>query len=439
MNKIAKSLGLRPSTNLRTRIVLYVFIFILALMPVHTFLTTWTSTITGSDNELKAIKEVILSVGVVAAAWLLIKTPKLRQQIFSQRINQVIIVYGLWHLLVWAIKRPELDAAIIGLFFNLRWLAFFVLAQILAKSIDLVRLRRLVLRILMVGAALVSFFALLQVTALPVDILSHFGYGPDTVSPYITVDQNPDFVRINSFLRGPNPLAAYLMFTGLVSIAVWFLSKKSRKFLYALWPMMLVGLYGSYSRSGLLAFSFGLALAALLYFWSKPQFRRRAIITVIGGAILLPVIAYSLRNTDIYKIVILHDDPQTTALRTSNSERLNSYQKAIEDISNNPLGDGPGTAGPASTYNSDFTSRFSENYYLQIGQETGIVGLVLLVTIIGLMIVALWVLPRSPVEIALLGSFFGYLLINLFLHGWADDTNAYLWWGLAGLYVGASD
>jgi hypothetical protein len=36
---------------------------------------------------------------------------------------------------------------------------------------------------------------------------------------------------------------------------------------------------------------------------------------------------------------------------------------------------------------------------------------------------------------ALLASFIGIAVINLFLHGWADDPTAMTWWGIAGLFV----
>jgi len=67
----------------------------------------------------------------------------------------------------------------------------------------------LFLRVGIIGALIVAVFAILQVFVLPKDFLIYLGYGENTIQPYLTVDQNQDFIRINSTLRGPNPLGAY--------------------------------------------------------------------------------------------------------------------------------------------------------------------------------------------------------------------------------------
>src|SRR5439155_295153 len=46
---------------------------------------------------------------------------------------------------------------------------------------------------------------------LPLNFLSHFGYGPKTIPAYQTIDQKNNFRRIQSTLRGANPFGAYLI------------------------------------------------------------------------------------------------------------------------------------------------------------------------------------------------------------------------------------
>jgi hypothetical protein len=38
--------------------------------------------------------------------------------------------------------------------------------------------------------------------------------------------------------------------------------------------------------------------------------------------------------------------------------------------------------------------------------------------------------------LSLLASLIGISFVNLLSHAWADDTLAYLWWGLAGIAIG---
>jgi O-antigen ligase len=81
-------------------------------------------------------------------------------------------------------------------------------------------------------------------------------------------------------------------------------------------------------------------------------------------------------------------------------------------------------------------ARVPENYFLQIGQETGWPGLTLFIMLLAAVAGALWRRRSSPLSLMLLASFVGLNLVALVSHSWTDDTLAYLWWGLAGLAVG---
>ena len=89
-------------------------------------------------------------------------------------------------------------------------------------------------------------------------------------------------------------------------------------------------------------------------------------------------------------------------------------------------------AGPASVYNPK-RIRIAEDYYIQIGQETGIVGLGLFLAINICVGLRLWQRRSDPLALGLFASFLGLVIVNLFSHAWADPTLAYLWWGLAGI------
>ena len=45
----------------------------------------------------------------------------------------------------------------------------------------------------------------------------------------------------------------------------------------------------------------------------------------------------------------------------------------------------------------------------------------------------LWLNRSDQLALALFASFIGLILVNLLSHAWADDTLAYVWWGLAGI------
>src|SRR5690606_19886943 len=115
-----------------------------------------------------------------------------------------------------------------------------------------------------------------------------------------------------------------------------------------------------------------------------------------------------------------------------NSGHVDSAKQAIADIQHHPiLGCGPGCAGPASFHDQGGV-RLSENYYLQVGQEVGVLGIVLFAAVTVVVARLLYGAREYPEAMILLATLVGLSLANLLLHVWADDTLAYVWWGAAG-------
>jgi hypothetical protein len=61
--------------------------------------------------------------------------------------------------------------------------------------------------------------------------------------------------------------------------------------------------------------------------------------------------------------------------------------------------------------------------------------MILFIAINYLVACELWYRRNSLLARVLLASFVGITFVNLLSHAWADDTLAYLWWGLAGLAI----
>jgi hypothetical protein len=146
---------------------------------------------------------------------------------------------------------------------------------------------------------------------------------------------------------------------------------------------------------------------------------------------LIAVVGYTLRDNDVFQNTILHTDENSLSAASSNQGHLSATRQGLGDIVRQPLGGGTGTAGPASAYN-DSSPRIAENYYLQIGQEAGVLGLALFVAINVVLGRALWQRRRHLLPQILLASLIGISIVNLLSHAWTDDTLSYIWWGLAG-------
>ncbi len=427
-----------------SRVLLGLFMAILVLVPFQGFLTTWVSTFGGDLLIWRAWKELLLVPAVLLAFWLLWQLKPLRKQLFTRRINQVIVVFALWQLLVAALLGRDVDATALGLVIQLRLFVIFLLAQIIVYIQPVSK--QLIRRLVLIPAALVVGFGLLQMFVLPHDFLTHFGYEKNvTIPPYFTIDEQLDKLRIASTLRGPNTLGAYLVLPGLLllSSCYWWLRHikgrvTQKNIVRALPHFLLLGgllvvLYGSHSRSAWLGFLLAATVWVLL---NLPRtWQKNLIIIGLICSVLLGATIYQYRDTGFVQDVILHDNPQEGGEVSSNQGHLEATLDGIKDVQKDPVfGCAPGCAGPASVHNEDGT-RISENYYVQTAQESGLIGLLLLLTIFALVGWQLFRSKPDPLTCAWLAAFIGIALINMLVHAWADDTLAYLWWGAAGLIL----
>ena len=158
------------------------------------------------------------------------------------------------------------------------------------------------------------------------------------------------------------------------------------------------------------------------------------VVVVIGVALLAGWAAYGLRNNATFDNYLLHTSDKSTASESSNEGHISAFSNGLKQAASEPLGRGIGTAGPASVYNGG-KARVAENYYIQIAQETGWLGLGLFLVIIFLVARELWFRRKQSLPLILLISFIGIAAVNLVSHAWTDDTLAYLWWGLAGVAI----
>ncbi|MCE7936346.1 O-antigen ligase domain-containing protein [Candidatus Saccharibacteria bacterium CPR2] len=406
------------------------FFLILVLIPFHGFLSTWIGTLSGNLLLTKIWKEILLFLFCLLLVSLLARDEKLRKKLLKRRVNRAIILYSLLHLGWWILWRPEADAAAAGIMLNLRFLIFFVLAQVLVHYYSRVKLQKTATKIIFITSMIVVLFGALQIFVLPNNFLSNFGYSSETIKPFYTIDENQEFARINSTLRGPNPLGMYLILPISMIIAFAF-QKKDWRYLFILIPY-LITLFGSHSRSAWLG-TLVSALVLALFYLNKGLLKKSLVGIFIVFVILLPFAIKSVGSSYYLQNIFLHTNPSESQDEDSTQVHFRALGDATKDVIKNPMGDGPGTAGPASAHNGEVT-RYSENYYLQITQEVGIIGLTLFLIINWLVMLNLWQQKSQTWPRVLMASFTGILVVNLFLHGWANEEIALTWWGMAGLW-----
>lgn len=411
---------------------------VIALIPFHAFLTVWLSSLTGHYTALRLWKEVILLVGVIGVLYLMMADHKIRSHTLSRRLVWLIIAYIAlnigWGLFAYLQNDVSLKAFAYGCLLNTRFLIFFLVVWALALRTQ--RLRKRWQPLVLYPAAIVVIFGLLQVFVLPNNFLGHFGYGLHTIEPYETINNNQNYIRIASTLRGANPLGAYLLIP--ISVLVTLIIRGRRGWQYiVLLAASLTALCFSFSRSAWLGTAVTVSFIVLIGLRSR---RLKLGLAVAACVVLLAVgsVAVVWRNNVHFQNVFLHTQTNSTSKVSSNDDHVSALNRGLEDIERDPLGIGTGTAGPASVY-TEGSPRIAENYYVQIGQELGILGLGLFLLInlgVGYL---LWMRRSDALALALLASLIGISVINLLSHAWTDDTLAYLWWGLAGIAMVATN
>lgn len=417
-------------TVLSTLVSLAAIVFVLA--PFHAVLTVWLSSLVGHYTWLRLWKEFILIIAAIGALYLMLADRKIRTHTLTRRLVWLIIFYGIVQILtgLYAVSQDEVTwkALGYGLIVNLRFLAFFLITW--AVALRTARLHKNWPKLALWPAVVVVLFGMLQILVLPHDFLRHFGYGPSTIYPFETINHNPHYIRIQSTLRGANPLGAYL----IIPIALWaaLLYKRGWSWLRAgLMAASGVVLIYSFSRAAWLGAIVAVAASALICWpWQK-------LLRPVGAAAIILLFAaggFWLGFHDNARVqnLILHTDNASSIKHSSNDGHLSALASGVHDVVTEPLGRGVGTAGPASVYN-DRPARISENYFLQIGQESGWLGLIVFVIInIGVGYL-LWLRRESALALGLFGSLLGISLVGMLSHVWTDDTVAYVWWGLAGI------
>jgi hypothetical protein len=420
------------------RLFIVSFAVIIVLLPLHAFISTWLGTAIGPLLVWKSWKEILLLLLVPFMAVYLQFRPDILSVLLRRRINQIILAYTLLHIVLVFFAHVSKGAVVAGLLINLRFFAMFLLAQVLIESGHpwVAKARRVLPKWLLWSTLALSIMAIAQVTVVPKDFLSNFGYSKEkTIAPYEVVDQNPNALRAFATMRGPNPLGEYLLLPLMLAI---YLIVRRRDVLLSV-AVLATGAYAllaTGSRSAWLGF--GLSLLVLLIgllprgklrwlWWTIPP--------VLLAAALLVWVATINPNL---RLAVFHSRADRASLISGSSEQhASAIVDNAKDALSHPLGQGPGAAGPASFYDPGGV-QISEDYFIQVAQEVGLLGLGLFLAINILLVRRLFALRGELLPSVLLASLAGLTLVNVFLHGWADDPTAMVWWGIAGLYYGSA-
>ncbi len=406
-------------------------------MPLHIFLSQSLSLVTGGLEAWKIGKDVLLLLLVLFTICLVFWKKKAGKPF--KLLLAAAVLYGFLHLLLW-LAHPGLhtESAILGSIYNVRLFGFAVLsygAVLLMPKFAFSSVLKVVLGI----STVVAFLGVLQYF-LPNDLLTHVGYSLERgVRPAFAIDDNASFPRIMATLREPNALGAYLMLPIAAMVALLFRLRDANK------RLIIGGALGLHLLAVLLTFSrsawLATAVVALLVVWWQKRtwvlnYARRFWPMVALIIVLVGIIGYSQRHSHLFQQYIVHSNPseQVQDLDSNDYHSL-LVTEGLKGVQEAPLGHGPGTAGIVSIRNPN-GGQLTENYYIQIAYEVGILGASLFIAVNIWFCVKLWQ-RRDLYSVILCASFLGYVLTNMLLHTWSNEAVAAQWWILAGMALAA--
>lgn len=418
-------------------ILLAAFGLIVVLLPFHAFISTWGGTAIGPLLVWKSWKEILLVALIPIVAWYCVLRPDVARTVWKSWLTKLILLYVVLQIVFAIASQASIGAILAGLLVNLRFMAMFILAQLIVAGNPawLAACKQFLPALLLIITVVLSLMAIAQVTIIPRDFLVHFGYNKDTtIAPYLEVDQNPSALRAFATMRGPNPFGSYLLLP--LALALVMVMRQRRNILAGLaLGLGTVALVLTSSRSAWLGAVAALAVLAItsvpvkkLIKWVK--------IGAIPAVLAFGVFFWLATTVPVIRLAVFHSRAdRATLTQGSSDQHWQKTAEGIKDVLAHPLGQGVGMAGPASFYNTNAPPKVAENYFVQLAQEVGIAGMVLFVAINCLVVCQLWRRRQDMWPKVLLASFVGITVVNFFLHGWADDPTAMTWWGLAGLYL----
>jgi O-antigen ligase len=246
--------------------------------------------------------------------------------------------------------------------------------------------------------------------------------------------------RNTGSFTGPVGLVSFLVPAALICLVLGFLRADRRTLCATLFALAMTGIIGSFVRTALVAVIVGVGLLAVLLLARKGAARRRGALalvlmaTVLGGGYAATLLAGAVTPTTEQRAKGLADPLSDYSVTT----RLDRWGKILGQVADEPLGTGLGTVGRATSHGR--VAKFTDNSYLKVLKEQGILGGLLFIGGLAGILVALAIRlarqdpSRRALGTAALAAFSGFAVLMI-MGEYIEQPGKLLAWTLLGVAV----
>ncbi len=401
--------------------------------PFHAFLITWLKDWAGEPSWVtgtSAWREgVVLLIALVVMVEILLqkKWPRL------DWLDWCIVGYALLGAIFFFFQENKMQW-LLGLRFDVIPFLFYIIV----RHAHWEGRGRLVTAAL-IGAGIVVIFGLFHALLLPQNFLTSFGYSQykGQFEPSIALsacqhlEHTERFCRAVSTFGGPTRYGTYLLF--IVGLLLPFLVHKTRGRIFAaiLFGLTLLSIVLTYSRSIWIG-TLGAAIVGFFCFVPK-KIKWKFVFGVFAVA-FLAFLGWKIGGIWDGKP---HEFPppllRTIFVReSSTNEHWILIRDGFDLSQEHPLGMGLGTVGPASVR---FKKILTENWYLQIAAEMGVVGAAIFIAFFIGLLKKLSIAYGNWSRRGLFLSLLAIAIAGLFTHSFEETSTVLVLMAFAGMFV----
>lgn len=397
---------------------LFLTIALLILLPFHAFGTVFLNyglgleEILGTSVIISMWKEGVLILLALLLGLKFLKEKSLPKLDLLDKVILGYILFGLVHYLISLLLVSE-PASLSQLIWGARYDYIFLVAFLIIRHFRFEKkdIKKIFKAAIIGGIWGLGISYIIHYLLTP-ENLTLFGFRNDWSTWYPGQSlafcqriENQELCRMSGTFAGPNQLGAYLV----LLYPLFFMWKKKRTKIILL-PIMIAAFFAlfiTYSRGALI----GMGVALIVLMTSKILFKYE-----VHKYLKVKYFAFGFIGIIVLGLILFFVSGDMLIRPESTSEHLSAWLIGIDEIIRHPLGQGLGSAGPAS-YRFG-TPIIPESWYLQVGVELGLVGLAFFLTTLGLIAKAL----IRKKHFILLASFIGVLTICFFLHTLEDSA-----------------